>query len=92
MTDIASHTKAARDWRIPERWLVPVLLAPLLLFLLVFFVVPLAEVAWLSVSEPKLGFGHYADIAAQPYLRRVVADTLFTALIGPGARRPPVVK
>lgn len=81
MTAIAPRGQAARDWRIPERWRVPALLAPLLLFLLIFFIVPLAEVAWLSVSEPKLGFGHYAEIAAQPYLRRVIADTLITAFI-----------
>jgi putative spermidine/putrescine transport system permease protein len=58
-----------------------VLLAPLVMFLLTFFVLPLGEVAWLSVSEPKLGFDHYADIATQPFLRRVIADTLITALI-----------
>jgi putative spermidine/putrescine transport system permease protein len=72
---------AVRGWRIPDRWLVPVLLSPLLVFLLVFFVVPLAEVAWLSVTEPKFGFEHYADIVTQPFVRRVVTGTLITSAI-----------
>jgi putative spermidine/putrescine transport system permease protein len=57
------------------------LLAPFLVFLLAFFVLPLGEVAWLSVSEPTLGLGHYADVVTQPFLRRVVADTLITSLV-----------
>lgn len=82
VTESGAHKmQGLSEWRLPERWLVPVLLAPLLVFLLVFFVVPLGEVAWLSVSSPKLGFGHYADIVAQPFLRRVVGDTLMTSLI-----------
>jgi putative spermidine/putrescine transport system permease protein len=82
VTDKPSQAiSAIRYWRIPTRLAAPVLLAPLLVFLLVFFLVPLGEVAWLSVSEPKLGFGHYIDIVAQPFLRRVVADTLVTSLI-----------
>lgn len=82
MTDTGWRaTTAVRDWRIPDRWLVPVLLSPLLVFLLVFFVVPLAEVAWLSVTEPKFGFEHYADIVAQPFVRRVVTGTLITSVI-----------
>lgn len=67
--------------RIPERWQPLVLLAPLLAFLAVFFVIPLGEVAWLSVSEPTLGFGHYAEIVTDPFYRRVVLSTLGTALI-----------
>ena len=82
MTDTGWRAATAvRGWRIPDRWLVPVLLSPLLVFLLVFFVVPLAEVAWLSVTEPKFGFEHYADIVAQPFVRRVVTGTLITSVI-----------
>jgi putative spermidine/putrescine transport system permease protein len=81
VTDATPPAALKPGFRIPERWIAPVLLAPLVVFLLTFFVIPLGEVAWLSVSEPKLGLEHYADIATQPFLRRVIADTLMTALI-----------
>lgn len=67
--------------RIPERWLPAALLAPLLVFLAVFFVVPLAQVAWMSVSEPTLGFGHYAQVLLSPHYRGVVLATMWTALL-----------
>jgi putative spermidine/putrescine transport system permease protein len=76
MTDAAAAT-----WRVPERWLPWALLAPLLVFLLVFFLVPLGEVAWLSVSDPQFGLDHYVEIVTQPFYRRVVLSTLGTAMI-----------
>lgn len=64
----------------PDR-LALVLLTPLLVFLAVFFLVPLAEVMWMSVTEPSFGFGHYGKILLDPHYRRVVFDTLGTALL-----------
>jgi len=72
--------KDASVFAVPDRWLPYALLAPLLAFLAVFFVVPLAQVAWLSVSEPAFGFGHYGKVLADPYYRRVVLDTMATSL------------
>ena len=69
-----------RESVVPERWRPYLLLAPLFAFLAVFFLVPLAEVVWLSVSEPSLGLGHYLKVIADPYYRRVTFDTLSTAL------------
>lgn len=57
------------------------LLAPLLVVLIIFFVLPLGEVAWLSVSDPALGFGHYGSIITDPFYRRVILSTLGTALL-----------
>jgi len=57
------------------------LLAPLMVFLAVFFVVPLAQVAVMSVSDPEWGLGHYAEIATDGFHLRVLADTFFTALV-----------
>jgi putative spermidine/putrescine transport system permease protein len=73
--------EAGRYWRIPGRLIAPVLLAPLLVFLLVFFILPLGEVAWLSVTEPKVGLAHYVNVLTQPFLRRVVVDTLVTSFV-----------
>lgn len=50
-------------------------------FLAVFFVVPLAQVAVMSVSDPEWGFGHYAEIATDGFHLRVLADTFITALV-----------
>jgi putative spermidine/putrescine transport system permease protein len=70
-----------RALTIPERWWPAVLLAPLLIFLAAFFAMPLAEVFRLSVSEPTLGFQHYVDALLDPHYRRVVLETLETALL-----------
>jgi putative spermidine/putrescine transport system permease protein len=72
--------KPLRASVIPNRWLPYVLLAPLFAFLAVFFLVPLAEVVWLSISDPALGLGHYVKVLADPYYRRVTIDTMGTAL------------
>jgi putative spermidine/putrescine transport system permease protein len=67
--------------RLPDRAVPLLLMAPLLVFLFVFFVLPMAEVAWLSVTEPAPGLGHYAAIATDPFYRRVILSTLLTALL-----------
>jgi putative spermidine/putrescine transport system permease protein len=72
--------KTARTGAIPDRWLPYALLAPLFAFLAAFFLVPLAQVMWLSVSDPTLGVGHYFKVIADPYYRRVMLDTMATAL------------
>lgn len=72
--------KTARPGVVPDRWLPYALLAPLFVFLAVFFLVPLGQVAWLSVSDPTLGLGHYAKVLVDPYYRRVMIDTMATAL------------
>lgn len=72
--------KTARIGAIPDRWLPYALLAPLFAFLAAFFLVPLVQVMWLSVSDPTLGVGHYFKVIADPYYRRVMLDTMATAL------------
>lgn len=72
--------KTLRANVIPDRWLPYALLAPLFAFLAVFFLVPLSEVVWLSVTDPAPGLGHYVKVLADPYYRRVTFDTMTTAL------------
>jgi putative spermidine/putrescine transport system permease protein len=64
-----------------DRQLPLLLLSPLLVFLCVFFVVPLAQVAWLSVTEPTLGLGHYAQVLFSAHYRLVLMNTLGTSLL-----------
>ena len=51
-------------------------MAPAAVLVVVFFVVPLLQVLWLSVSEPTLGFQNYAALFDNPLLRRVWLNTL----------------
>jgi putative spermidine/putrescine transport system permease protein len=57
------------------------LLAPAALFLVVLFVVPIGYVLALSVSDPKLGLGHYARIFTVPLYTGVLLNTFRTSLI-----------
>jgi putative spermidine/putrescine transport system permease protein len=51
-------------------------MAPAALLLLVFFVAPLLQVLWLSVSEPVFGLQNYAAILDNSLLHRVWLNTL----------------
>jgi putative spermidine/putrescine transport system permease protein len=67
--------------RAADRWRPWLLLAPLLGFLALFYVAPLAEVVWLSVTDPQPGFGHYLELLSDRFLHQVVLNTLSTALL-----------
>src|SRR4051794_13563131 len=51
-------------------------MVPAVALIAVFFVVPLLQVLWLSVSEPAFGFQNYAALIDNPLLRRVWLNTL----------------
>ena len=51
-------------------------MAPAVVLVGVFFVVPLLQVLWLSVSEPALGLQNYAALIENPLLQRVWLNTL----------------
>src|SRR5215831_17189965 len=51
-------------------------MAPAVVLVAVFFVIPLAQVLWLSVSEPALGLQNYATLIDNPLLQRVWLNTL----------------
>ena len=51
------------------------LVAPALLLMLGVYFLPLAGVAWLSVTEPQPGLGNYAELLTSPALRRVLLTT-----------------
>lgn len=56
------------------------LLAPALLLILVFFIVPIIMVLARSFTEPQLGFDTYAKLFADPTTLRVLGRTLATGL------------
>lgn len=57
------------------------LLAPLALFLLAFFLVPLAQVLWLSVTDPTPGLGNYVHFFSDLFYLRVLWGTFLTAFL-----------
>lgn len=52
------------------------LTAPALALMAAFFVVPLAQVLWLSVAEPRLGLQNYAEIVNNPLVARIWVTTI----------------
>lgn len=57
------------------------LVVPAIAFLGAFFVVPLLLVLWMSVSEPKPGFGNFVEFFSSSYDIAVLLRTLQTAVI-----------
>lgn len=55
------------------------LLLPLVAYLLVFFAVPLADVAIMSVTEPRSGLGNYEKVLTGSLYRKVFLNTFLTA-------------
>lgn len=55
------------------------LLAPLGLFMFVFFVIPLADVAIMSVMDPELTFANYRKVLTGSLYQRVFLNTFLTA-------------
>lgn len=57
------------------------LLLPLAIYLLIFFVVPLVQVALMSVTEPRPGLGNYERVLTSALYRKVFLNTFSTALL-----------
>lgn len=57
------------------------LVAPFLLVVLAFYVGPLANILWLSVTDPEPGLGNYAKLFENDALARILWTTLRTCLI-----------
>jgi putative spermidine/putrescine transport system permease protein len=53
--------------------------APAILFLSLVYLVPLGQMAWVSVSEPKLGMGQYIDFFTSAYRLQVLWSTFLMA-------------
>jgi putative spermidine/putrescine transport system permease protein len=58
-----------------------ILLAPLAVYLTIFFLVPLADVAWMSVTEPQRTIANYVKIFTGSLYQRVFINTFLTALL-----------
>jgi len=57
------------------------LIAPAVILMLAFYAFPLAEVLWISVTEPQPGFGNYERLLTSAALQRVWTTTLRICVI-----------
>ena len=57
------------------------LLTPLALYLAVFFLVPLADVVWMSFTHPRTGLGNYQRVLTGALYHKVLLNTFFTAAL-----------
>ena len=57
------------------------LIAPALLLLAVFYLAPLSQVLWISVTEPKPGLGNYALLIDNAGVKRVLWTTFRIGLV-----------
>jgi len=57
------------------------LTAPAVLLMAALFLAPLAQVLWLSISEPRLGLENYAELAHNPLIWRIWWTTLEVCLV-----------
>ncbi len=67
--------------RSARRWLPWMLLAPILVYLTVFYLVPLAIVMLSSVTDPSPSLGHYRDFFTDSFYLQVLGRTFATSLI-----------
>lgn len=80
---------AERSFRLTRRWAAFALVAPPLAVFLVFFVVPLLSLFWVSFHAPsqselygpELTFEHYATILTDPFYRTIILRTLSTGAV-----------
>lgn len=75
---MTASTTSLKDRQNLLPWL---LLLPLAAYLLAFFIVPLAQVAIMSVTEPRPGLGNYEKVLTSPLYRKVFINTFVTALL-----------
>jgi ABC-type spermidine/putrescine transport system permease subunit I len=80
---VAPHASGgARVWRKePSATIGLLLLAPALLLLALFFVVPIVRIMWIAVAEPTFSLERFADFFASPAARRSLLTTLRVSAI-----------
>jgi ABC-type spermidine/putrescine transport system permease subunit I len=81
---IAAAAATTRPLSVKRSWQPPVplmLTAPLLLFMLVFYAMPVLSMLMRSVNDPAWTLSHYAALSGDTVFLKVFSNTLYTALI-----------
>ncbi len=74
---IAPARPAGLRLRVVPTWL---LLGPALLYMIIVFLLPLANTAWVSLTDPTTGFANYAEVLTTPAYLRIYRNTTLMAL------------
>ncbi len=78
----ATAVKTRRAWRNePSAVVGLLLLAPALVLLTVFFLVPIARIIWVALADPTFSFDRFGDFFASPAARRSLLTTLRVSAI-----------
>jgi len=78
-TEVGSPRKA---WRPDIGWFTALLLvAPLVILLLVFFIWPLIRLVIISVTQPEMGLGNYVNFFTRPLFTRSAVNTYRISLL-----------
>lgn len=75
--EAAPARRAGLRLRVVPTWL---LLGPALLYMIVVFLLPLANTAWVSLTEPTTGLVNYVEVLATPAYLRIYRNTTLMAL------------
>ena len=68
-------------WRLSSRPVMPLLLAaPLLLFMLVFYALPVLSMLMRSVNDPSWTLSQYASLTGDTVFLKVFSNTLYASL------------
>lgn len=78
----APAVRSSRAWRNEPSALVGLLLlAPALVLLILFFLVPIARIIWVALADPTFSFDRFGDFFASPAARRSLLTTLRVSAI-----------
>jgi putative spermidine/putrescine transport system permease protein len=81
MTGAPAATRPRTRLRAVPTWL---LIAPALLYMGVVFLLPLANTAWVSFTDPAPGFESYVEVLTTPAYLRIYRNTTLMALLVTG--------
>ncbi|QPC44588.1 ABC transporter permease [Kaustia mangrovi] len=73
--------RAGRRWRFNAQNVYWLLILPAVALLLVFYIFPLFQVLWLSVTEPEPGLGNYADLATSSTIHNILWTTFRVCVV-----------
>lgn len=82
MSEIAQSTRAASPFPLSSRHVVPILLvAPLVIYMVVLYALPVATMLLRSVDEPGWSLDHYRELMGDTVFFNTLVNTLYTAVI-----------
>jgi ABC-type spermidine/putrescine transport system permease subunit I len=80
LSDLADSTRTATPFPLSSRHVVPILLvAPLVIYMVVLYALPVAAMLLRSVNEPTWSLDHYRELMGDSVFLNTLVNTLYTA-------------